>query len=76
MSDKRAGARLVDRRSTRRVPPRDGKAHKAPQAAFSNESLRPPYGRRPNPGGKRPPMPRIMFFNMPPFIIFFMVFCM
>jgi hypothetical protein len=30
----------------------------------------------PNPGGKRPPMPRIMFFNMPPFIIFFMVFCM
>jgi hypothetical protein len=35
----------------------------------------PPYG-RPNPGGRRPPMPRIMFFNMPPFIIFFMVFCM
>src|ERR1700720_3070472 len=28
MSDKRAGARLVDRRSTRWVPSRDGQAHK------------------------------------------------
>ena len=37
MSDKRAGARLVDRRSTRRVPSREGQAQKAPQAAFSNE---------------------------------------
>src|SRR5260370_21815500 len=37
MSDKRAGARLVDRRSTRRVPSRDGMAQKAPQATFSNE---------------------------------------
>src|SRR5882757_25241 len=37
MSDKRAGARLVDRRSTRRVPSREGQAHKARQATFSNE---------------------------------------
>src|SRR5260370_34827128 len=37
MSDKRAGARLVDRRSTRRVPSREGQAQKAPQATFSNE---------------------------------------
>jgi hypothetical protein len=36
MSDKRAGARLVDRRSTRRVPSRDGQAQKRPQASFSN----------------------------------------
>src|ERR1700675_1363321 len=36
MSDKRAGARLVDRRSTRRVPSREGQAQKAPQATFSN----------------------------------------
>src|SRR5712672_710822 len=42
MSDKRAGARLVDRRSTRRVPSRDGMAQKAPQATFSNE-LGPPH---------------------------------
>src|SRR6267154_6491435 len=40
MSDKRAGARLVDRRSTRRVPSRDGMAQKAPQATFSNEPAR------------------------------------
>src|SRR5260370_13455661 len=37
MSDKRAGARLVDRRPTRRVPTREGEAQKAPQATFSNE---------------------------------------
>jgi hypothetical protein len=37
MSDKRAGARLVDRRSTRRVPSRDGEAQKAPQATFSDQ---------------------------------------
>src|SRR5258708_13700544 len=37
MSDKRAGARLVDRRSTRRVASREGQAQKAPQATFSNE---------------------------------------
>jgi hypothetical protein len=37
MSDKRAGARLVDRRSTRRVPSKEGRAQKAPQATFSNE---------------------------------------
>jgi hypothetical protein len=36
MAHKRAGARLVDRRSTRRVPSRDGMAQKAPQATFSN----------------------------------------
>ena len=36
MSDKRARARLDDRRSARRVPSRDGKAQKAPQATFSN----------------------------------------
>jgi hypothetical protein len=37
MSDKRAGARLVDRRSTRRVPSSEGQAQKAPQATFSRE---------------------------------------
>src|SRR5258708_35874624 len=41
MSDKRAGARLVDRRSTRRVPSRDGMAQKAPQATFSNQTRDP-----------------------------------
>jgi hypothetical protein len=45
MSDKRAGARLVDRRSTRRVPSREGQAQKAPQATFSNE-LGPPHFNR------------------------------
>src|SRR6266436_3551024 len=36
MSDKRAGARLDGQRSARRVPSRDGKAQKAPQATFSS----------------------------------------
>src|SRR5260221_3442784 len=37
MSDKRAGARLVDRRASRRVPSREGQAQEAQQATFSNE---------------------------------------
>jgi hypothetical protein len=34
MSDKRAGARLVDRRSTRRVPSRDGQGTKSAAGDF------------------------------------------
>src|ERR1700731_3429937 len=34
-SDKRAGARLDDRRSARRVPARDGRAQKRQPASFS-----------------------------------------
>ena len=45
MSDKRAGARLVDRRSTRRVPSREGQAQKAPQATFSNKQEQAYYSR-------------------------------